>query len=323
MMAFRVLITDRFDSDALAVLKSDPRVDVRVSASPVPTADELKDTQALIIRSRTPIKAETLEQAPRLEVIVTSTSGFDHLDLRAIADRPQIKAMHTPWANVASTAELTWALVLACARRIPEAHRAVKAGEWSREKLLGHQLSGKTYGIVGLGRIGSRVAHFAQAFGLTVVAFDPYLEEFPPSVTRVGFEELLRLADIVSFHVPATEETRFMLSQSRLELMNRHAILVNTCRGSIVKEQDLTLALSQGWIAACGLDVFEREPLPRDSGLLQFPNVVLSPHLGATTTEAFAAASREAASKVLSYLDSRQVSDQLPPRTPWFEFGVY
>lgn len=322
-MAFRVLITDRFDADALAVLKADPRLDVRLSRTHLPTPEELKEARALIIRSRTSITAQLLEQAPLLEVIVTATSGFDHLDLRAIAERPRVKAMHTPWANVASTAELTWALVLACARRITEAHRAVKAGEWSREKLLGHQLHGKTYGIVGLGRIGSRVAHFAQSFGMNVVAFDPYVEEFPPYVTRVGFEELLRLADIVSFHVPATEETRFMLTQSRLELMNRHAILVNTCRGSIVKEQDLTLALSQGWIAACGLDVFEREPLPRDSGLLAFPNVVMSPHIGATTTEAFAAASREAAGKVLSYLDSQQVTDQLPPRTPWFEFGVY
>lgn len=317
----RVLITDRFDTNASALLRSDSRLNISVSENPVPTAEELRHAEALIIRSRTPISRELLAQAPHLRVIVTATSGFNHIDLQATQERG-VAVMFTPNANAASACELTWTLALACSRRLIEAHRAVKAGDWRREALIGRELQQKTYGVIGLGRIGTRVARVAQAFGMRAIAYDPYKEEAhfaAAGVERVSYEELLKLSDIISFHVPATEETKHMLTLTHFEYMHRGAILINTSRGAVMREVDLIEALNNGWIAACGLDVFEREPLPRHSGLLNRMNVVLSPHLGATTSEAFAAASREAAEKIIAFLTNGSVSDPLPPKEPWYE----
>jgi D-3-phosphoglycerate dehydrogenase len=317
---FRVLITDRFDISALAMLNADARLKVSLSSSPQPSPLELAEADGLIIRSRTKITADFLA-APEtrgLKLIVTATSGFDHIDLSACEKRG-LNVMHTPEANAASACELTWLLVLACARRVLEAHRAVKVGNWAREALVGHELRGKTYAIIGLGRIGSRVAKVAQAFGMKTIGFDPYLDHFPTDVARVSFDECLKLADVISFHVPATRETEGMLNAQALSEMNHHAILVNTSRGNIVRERDLAEALSAQQLAAVGLDVFEREPLPRDSKLVTFPNVVLSPHLGATTNEAFAAASHEAAQKVIDFAAEGRVSDRLPPEARWYQ----
>ena len=316
---FRVLITDRFDLDASTRLNLDSRFEVQRSTTPCPSEKELEGIEALIIRSRTRIDAELLQHAPRLQLIITTTSGFEHIDLKATsAQAPRLKVLHTPEANAASACELTWALVLACARRLQQSSRALKAGDWAREALIGHELRGKTFGVVGLGRIGSRVARIASAFDMQVVAFDPYLEQFPQNVSSVAFEELLRLSDVISFHVPATNETRHMLSQNGFAALSRQAIVVNTSRGSVICERDLLQALTAGKIFACGLDVFEREPLARDSTLQTFPNVVLTPHLGATTGAAFAAASHEAVDKLIRYIESGATSDLLPPTAPWF-----
>ena len=320
---FRALITDRFDIHALALLRGNPRFDILQTAGPTPTSEELAGAEALIIRSRTKIDSELLQKAPKLKVIITATSGFDHIDLTETESR-KLNVMYTPEANAASACELTWALVLACARRIPEAHRAIKGGEWKREALVGRELSGKTYGIVGLGRIGSRVAKVAVALGMKAIALDPYKEDehfAAVGATRVSLEEILRLSDVISFHVPSTPETQYLLGRNFLETMNPDIILVNTSRGSLVSEKDLIEALANRWIAACGLDVFEREPLSRQSQLLSFPNVVLTPHLGATTKEAFSAGSMEAAEKLIAFVASGAVSDSLPPQEPWWAAG--
>lgn len=321
---FRILITDRFDVDALAYLKGDRHLEVQTSLSAQPSPEELRDTEGLVIRSRTKITAQLLDQAPHLKVIVTATSGFDHIDLAETQKRKLI-VMHTPEANAASAAELTWALVLACARRVRESHRAVKDGDWRREALIGRQLEGSTYGIVGLGRIGGRVARIARAFGMNVVAYDPYQDDLAfaqCSAQRVAFDELCKMADVMSFHVPATHETVSMLHEHNIEFLNRNMIVINTSRGNVLSEKALTLALENGWISAVGLDVFEKEPLPRNSALTKFSNVVLTPHLGATTGEAFARASFEAAQKIrafaLSPEGARTSSDRLPPETEWF-----
>ncbi len=323
MKPFHVLVTDRFELDAYARLQGDSRLRVAKSAEPQPTAEELATVDGLAIRSRTRVDRSLLEKSPRLRVIVTATSGFDHIDLDACRERG-IQVMYTPEANAASAAELTWALVLACARRVVDAHRSVKGGDWKRESLIGTQLEGKTYGIVGLGRIGTRVARMAQAFGMKVIAFDPYKENdhFETlGAQRFAIDELFMLADVVSVHVPAADETRGMIHRHLLETANRSLILVNTSRGSVVSEQDLVEGLNMGWISACGLDVYEREPLPRYSGLLNLPNVVLSPHIGATTKEAFAKASWDAAEKLRAFAGSETVSDPLPPTDPWWMAG--
>jgi D-3-phosphoglycerate dehydrogenase len=323
MTPFQVLVTDRFELEALALLQGDSALKVAKSAEPQPTAAELVTIQGLAIRSRTRVDRDLLALAPKLEVVVTATSGFDHIDLDACEERG-IKVMFTPEANAASAAELTWGLVLSCARKLNESHRAVKSGEWRRDSLMGRQLEGKTYGIVGLGRIGTRVARIAQAFGMRVIAFDPYKddEHFEAvGAQRFGLEELFMLSDVVSLHVPASDETKGMIHRYLLDAANRSLILINTSRGSVVSEQDLVEGLTLGWIAAAGLDVFEREPLPRHSNLLNLPNVVMSPHLGATTGEAFARASWDAAEKIRNFAGSRQVSDPLPPLDPWWMAG--
>lgn len=315
----RVLVTDRFDTHALARLMACPKLNVTTSVTPRPTPDELSEVEALIIRSRTSITDELLTHAPRLRMIVTSTSGFDHIDLFATQARG-ITVMFTPEANAASAAELTWALVLACARRLPEAGRAVKAGDWARERLIGAELTGKTYGIVGLGRIGSRVARFARAFGMDVLAYDPYHENehfAHHGAARRGLEELLRQADVVSLHVPLTPETRPLLHAGRLALLAPNSILVNTSRGQAIDESALVEALRKGKLGAVGLDVFEREPLTRASPLLEFDNVILSPHLGATTSAAFSKSSLEAAEKTIAYFERNETRDLLPGNELW------
>lgn len=319
----KVLVTDRFDIRAYALLEACDALAVETARQPQPSEAELADAEALVIRSRTKITAELLDRAPRLRLVITSTSGFDHIDLSA-TDARGLDVMYTPGANAASAAELTWALVLACARRLPEAGRAIKAGDWARDRLLGTELEGRTYGVIGLGRIGGRVARIAQAFGLKAVAFDPYREaaEFEAcGVERLGLDELMRLADVVSVHVPATPETRPLLHAGHLALLSPEAILVNTSRGQAVDENALLAALESGKLKAAGLDVFAREPLNRASPLLSLPNVVLTPHLGATTAAAFAKSSREAAEKTIAYFERGEKADPLHANEAGNRFG--
>lgn len=316
----KVLVTDRFSPEALAKLRSRSQLQVTQSASFLPSADELKDINALIIRSRTKITEEFLAQAPVLKVIVTSTSGFDHIDFAA-TQKHSVTVMHTPEANAQSAAELTWLLVLACARKFNQAQAQLKKGEWNRELLIGNTLQGKTYGVIGLGRIGSRVSKFAKAFGMDVVAFDPYVEPeafAQASAERVSYEELFRRADFVSLHVPATPETKKMINFRALEGASSDLILINTSRGDVVNEPELIKALEQKLIKAVGLDVFASEPLSPSSPLLKMSQVVLAPHIGATTNEAFDASSSEAATKIIDFLEDGRTSDVLPPKTSWF-----
>ena len=314
-----VLVTDRFDVEAFSLLKTGAGLRVEKSTSVIPSPDELATADVLVIRSRTKITADLLAKAPMLKLVVTSTSGFDHIDLKATS-ASSVQVMYTPIANAASACELTWALVLAAARKTVNAHKAVKSGNWSRDALMGVQLAGKTYGIIGLGRIGSRVARVAQAFGMRTVAFDPYREESyftEHGCERMSLDELFKFADVVSCHVPGTPETTDMIPPLYVEEGNPGLLFVNTSRGSVIKESLIVEALEQGWFGAVGLDVFEKEPLPRESKLLGRDNVVLSPHIGATTQTAFKQASFEAAEKVLAFAANGALSDLLPGNEPW------
>lgn len=320
-MKKKVLITDRFAQDVYLYLQQQSPFEVVRTDSPkhLPL-EHLVNAHALIIRSRTPINEELLKKARNLQVIITATSGFDHIDLEA-TQKWGVTVMHTPSANIESAAQLTWTLVLACAHNLIPAHKMMKAGEWNRESLVGIELSGRTYGIVGLGRIGTRVAQMAQAFGMNVIAFDPYQDDEPfekYKIPRLSYEEVLKTSDFLSFHVPKTLETDFMLNRSHFEYIHRGVTLINTSRGSVVNEQDLCEALEKGFIRAVGLDVFEKEPLPRNSKLLNYPNVVLTPHIGATTEDAFYKASNIAAQKLVGFFLDGSTSDTLPPQVPWY-----
>jgi D-3-phosphoglycerate dehydrogenase len=312
-----IIVTDRLSAQALQTLKLEKNFNVLQIQNIEDPQIEL--AHGLLIRSKTHINAALLSRLKNLEVIVSATSGFDHVDLKETT-QAKIKVMHTPEANTVAAAELTWALVLACSRKILNAHRSVKSGEWRSDSLTGYECFGKNYGIVGLGRIGSRVAKIAQAFGMKVLAFDPYKDDEyfeKMNVTRLAYEELIKKSDILSFHVPKTRETQNMFGASQIEYVHPELIIINTSRGGVISEPDISKVLEQRKIRALGLDVFSTEPLSRNSNLLKFDNVVLTPHAGAATFEAFERGSLEAAQKLITYFQNGQTSDVLPPSEDW------
>lgn len=320
--ASRVLVTDRLATSAMVLLKNQKHLEVIKAEDPLLKPSDLAGIHGLLVRSKTKITEEHLSQAKDLQVIVTSTSGFDHIDLAACS-KWGITVMFTPTANTATAAQLTLTLALACCHKLTTAHTQVKSGAWRRDLVNSTELTGKTWGVVGLGRIGKKVCELAQAFGMETLAFDPYLEDgtFRENATeRVAFEELLKRSDVLSFHVPLTKETHHMMNASHFEYIRRGIILINTSRGSVIKEEDLVEALRKGWIDSCGLDVFEKEPLPRNSHLLQEPNVIFTPHVGAQSEEAFTKSSEQAAQKLITFFRNGETSDTLPPKAAWFAF---
>lgn len=309
-----ILICERFALEALVELKANKNFLVEnYSDEKASTAD------ALVIRSKFRITTAQLDKSPNLKLIVTCTSGFDHIDLDETQKRG-ITVMFTPEANAISAAELAWSLLMAANRHVCAAYREMKAGKWNREPFLSHELHGKTLGIIGLGRIGSRVASFAQAFGMKVLAFDPYQDEAvfqQAQALRVSYEEILKQSDFLSFHVPATFETKNMFSRSQIEYVNPEVIIVNTSRGSAINEDDLADALLDKKIRFAALDVFQKEPLTRESKLNKCQNVILTPHLGAYTEEAFSKASLEAAQRVTEFFELNKTRNTLPLKNDW------
>lgn len=317
----KIIVTDRFSTESLLLLERQPQMElIKIAPLDLLKSQDLAAAHGLLIRSRTEINTEVLSKAKNLQLIITATSGFDHIDLEA-TQKWGITVMHTPDANRESAAQLTLALLLNCAQKISEAHRSVKSGHWRQEHHLGRELYQRTWGIVGLGRIGSRVSELATAFKMNVLAYDPYLPEETfqkHSARRVSFEELLKLSDIISFHVPKTIETTKMLTKSQFEYINRDAILINTSRGSVIDEESLIWALEKKLIHGLALDVYEKEPISRTSKLLQFPEVVLTPHIGAFTEDAFYKASQEAVQKLIQFFIDGSTKDTLPPKVPWY-----
>jgi D-3-phosphoglycerate dehydrogenase len=311
----RVLALEGYSQSALARLLAEPRLQVTQDSQTLPT------TQALLVRSQTKVDNALLERAPHLRFIATATSGFDHIDWRACATRG-IVVTHTPEANAQSTAELTLALLLACERQLIGARKNVRDNKWRQGLLRSEGLEGKDLGIVGLGRVGQRVAKMAQTFGMQVSVYDPYIEESVISdlgLHRLSFIELLKASDCVSLHVPLTTETKHMLNQPTFLEMQAEAILLNTCRGAVVDENDLLTALDEGTISGAAMDVIEREPPPPGHRVLTHPKLLLTPHIGAYTMRAWDKGSHEAVDKLLQFLNGGKVLDTLPLQTPWFE----
>ena len=316
----KLLVTDRFAIEAEAKLKSFFNV-VR-SETHLPTKEELEGVKALIIRSRTKITKEFLDQTDGLELIVTSTSGYDHIDFEETLKK-NIKVTYTPEANAQSTAELTILLMLACSREMNLSSQMIRDSNWKRNEIKAFELSNKTLGIIGLGRVGSRVAKIASAMGMKVYAYDPYKEdeEFQKlNVERLGYTEILRICNVVSYHVPSTKETYQMLNRRLFEDSLPGMIVINASRGDVINEQDILYGLETGAIERAGLDVFVKEPLPKDSSLISHPKIVTTPHIGATTDEAFMASSIMAAQKCIDYFSHQKLSDELPAQSPWWNY---
>jgi D-3-phosphoglycerate dehydrogenase / 2-oxoglutarate reductase len=309
----KVVVLESYSLNSLSRLKAS---DVDVSDR----ADDLAQADAVLIRSKVRIDAEFLEKAPKVKLIVSATSGFDHIDWKACRSRGVICA-HTPEANAQSTAELTMTLMLAGERDLPFAIRNVRQSLWRQGMQRPRGLDGKTLGLIGLGRVGSKVARMAQAFGLKLVGHDPYInfENFSHlNVFRMGLIEVLKVADIVSLHVPLTKETEHMINHATLKEMQNDAILINTCRGPVVNETDLLTALDENWIRGAAMDVIEREPPPEGHRVLSHPRLLLTPHIGAFTESAWERASLTAVNQVLRLQKGEKILDTLPLSAPWF-----
>ena len=287
---FRVVVADRITADGLSPLREDARFEVveRPGLAGAELARAIEGADAVLVRSATRITRESLALADRLKVIGRAGVGVDTIDVDAATERG-IAVLTAPSGNTTAAAELTMALLLAVVRRVPAADRSMRAGEWSRERFTGTELRGKTLGLVGAGRIGSEVAKRCRAFGMRVVAYDPFLT---PERARALEMELAPLdavlasADAVSVHVPLTDETAGLVGAAELARMKKTAVLLNVARGGVVDEGALVEALRARTICGAGLDVYEREPLPADHPLRTLDNVVLTPHLGASTAEA-------------------------------------
>jgi len=251
----------------------------------------LADAHAVLIRSATKMDAEAIAAAPRLKVIARAGVGLDNVDIKT-ATTAGVMVVNAPTSNIVSAAELTIGHILSLARRIPAAHASLSAGQWKRSAYTGVELFEKTVGIIGLGRIGALIAARLQAFGMHVVAYDPYVTSARAQqlgVQLLGLDDLLQQSDFITIHMPKTPETTGMISTEQFSLMKPSAYIVNVARGGLIDEEALYTALTTGEIAGAGLDVFTSEP-PAEGGtarpLLDLPNILVTPHLGASTDEA-------------------------------------
>jgi D-3-phosphoglycerate dehydrogenase len=289
-MTLRVVIADKLGDAGIALLASSPEIHVvNLAGRPHEELEQaLATASALIVRSETRVTAAMIDAAPNLKVVARAGIGVDTIDVAA-ATRRGIAVMNAPGANTVSAAEHAIALLLSLLRHIPEAAETMRQGGWDRKRFEGSELRGKTLGVVGLGRIGGYVARLAQAFGMTIVAYDPFVTPQRAAELQarlVPIERLLEEADIVTLHVSLTDETRHLLNAPRLALMKTTAFLVNTARGELVDEAALVAAVKEKRIAGAAIDVFAEEPLPKESPLRGLDRVLLTPHLAASTSEA-------------------------------------
>lgn len=308
----RVLISDKLEEAGLEILRA---AGVEIDNRPGLKGEELKAAlraaDGVIVRSGTQVTPDLLEDPGKLKAIVRGGVGVDNIDVGA-ATRKGIVVMNTPDANTLSTAEHTISLLMSMARHIPAADASMRGGKWEKSKFLGAQLTGKTLGVIGLGRIGREVARrAAQGLGMRVIGFDPVLA--PSASAQLGIQtspsvdELCPQCDFVTVHTPLTPETKHMLGAKQLALLPKGARVINCARGGIVDEQALFAALESGHLAGAALDVFEKEPLPADSPLLKQPRLVLTPHLGASTAEAQLLVARDSAQLLADFLCKGQV----------------
>jgi len=305
----KILVCDPLADEAVAALRARPGMEVVVCAAPPKGEDLLRlvsDADAILVRSQTRITAEVIAAAPRLRVVGRAGAGVDNVDLDA-ATRRGVLVVNAPAGNSIAAAEQTMALLLALARHLPGACASVREGRWERGKFTGVEVAGKTLAVLGLGRVGQEVARRALAFRMRVLAYDPFV---PSQVARdigaepVELSEALAGADFLTLHLPLTERTRHLIDAAALASLRPGARLVNCARGELTDESALADAIESGRLAGAALDVFSEEPPKSDTlrRLLALPQVIATPHLGASTVEAQQRVGEEVIAKVLDYL---------------------
>lgn len=304
---FRVLAADKLDEEGLDYIRSQP--DAELINKPGITEDELAkiagDADGMIVRSAVQVTAKVLANPGKLKVVARAGVGVDNIDLDAATDKG-ILVMNSADASTISTAEHAFALLISLARQIGPAYKTMSEGGWDRSKFMGRQLSGKTLGVVGFGRIGRTVAERALAFGMNVVAYDPVFNQPTALDGKVRvfqqFKDILPHADMLTFHVPLTDQTRGMLGAETFPLCKKGVMVVNASRGGVVDEDSLIAAIDAGQCGGAALDVYTTEPPAKDSPLRKHPKILLTPHLGASTKEAQKAVAVAAAEQLMTFL---------------------
>lgn len=313
MSKVRVLISDPMSSQAVSVFE---QRGIEVVQTGKMTEEELLETvpdfQGLAIRSATQVTEKVLAAAKKLKVVGRAGIGVDNIDV-PVCTAKGIVVMNTPMGNAITTAEHTLAMMFSLARHIPQANQTTHAGAWAKSRYMGVELTGKTLGIIGSGNIGSIVAEKAMGFGLKVQAYDPYLTEERANslgIKKVELEELLATSDVVSLHVPKTPETENIISASAINKMKKGALLINCARGGLVDELALSVALESGHLKGAALDVFLEEPA-KENPLFGLENVICTPHLGASTTEAQEKVAVQIAEQISDYLLEGSIKNAL------------
>jgi D-3-phosphoglycerate dehydrogenase len=330
----KIVVSDDLPASALELLRSEAgwQVDARSGRPPAELAAALADADALLVRSATKVTADLIAAAPKLRIVARAGTGVDNVDVAAASGRG-ILVVNAPGANSISVAEHACALMLALARSVPAADRAMKDSRWEKKRFLGTELRGKTLGIAGLGRIGQEVAQRARAFGMRVVAHDPFISREIAAgmgVELLTLDEVCAAADFLTLHLPSTSETHHLLDAERFARMKPGIRIVNTARGELIDETALRDALDRGVVAAAALDVFEKEP-PADWALARMPQVVATPHIAASTEEAQELVGLDTAAAVRDFLRDGVVRnavnfpsvhpDELQRLQPWIRLA--
>lgn len=323
----KIVICDPVSPKGIALLQQRPEFQVVVLPKKLPEAELLPivaDAVALVVRSETKVTRKVIEAAPKLRVVGRAGVGVDNVDIEAATQHGTV-VMNTPGGNTVTTAELSFAMLLSLARKVPQAHATMVAGKWDRKLFQGVELQGKTLGVLGMGRIGTEVAKRAIAFGMSVLAYDPYLTEERAKAIGAGFasslDDVYKVADFITVHMPVTPETKEMLNAGAFAKMKPGVRIVNCARGEIISETDLIAALESGKVAGAALDVFAVEPLPADHPYRKQPNLILTPHLGASTEEAQEKCGIEVAEVIAAYLLTGEVRNGV--NLPYLDAKTY
>jgi D-3-phosphoglycerate dehydrogenase len=323
----KIVVCDPISPKGIALLQQRPEFQVVVLPKRLAEAELIPlvaDATALVVRSETKVTKKIIEAAKPLRVVGRAGVGVDNVDIEAATQHGTV-VMNTPGGNTITTAELTFTMILSLARKVPQAAATMVAGKWDRKLFQGVELAGKTLGVLGMGRIGTEVAKRAIAFGMRVIAYDPYLTEDRAKAVGAEFaaevDDVYREADFITVHMPVTKETKEMLNTAAFSKMKPGVKIVNCARGEIISEADLIAALESGKVAGAALDVFAVEPLPADHPYRKQPNLILTPHLGASTEEAQEKCGIEVAEVIAGYLLTGEVRNAV--NLPYLDAKTY
>lgn len=306
----KILVSDPISTQGVEILQQAYTVDVKTKLPPEELERIIPEYDALVVRSETKVTKAVIAAAAKLKAIGRAGVGVDNIDVEA-ATQKGIIVMNAPEGNTIAATEHTVAMMLALARNIPQAHASMQQKQWIRSKLMGVELRGKTLGILGLGRIGSGVAKRALAMEMNVMAYDPFISADQAEALGIQLAELdevIAAADFLTLHLPLTQETRYLLNKDRFAKMKPGVRIINCARGGVIHEADLAEALKAGIVAGAAIDVFEKEPVQPDNPLLELPNVVVTPHLGASTAEAQVGVAVDVAKGIIAALRGEPIA---------------